>query len=286
MFFKPEDSFIAQNTYTNFETKVYQNIELPTFGTIAESKKLRVFCLIDGNLKVDFIESGKKPTHLIAEQGDLFILPAGFKSFDLKWSNAGFQKSRLVEFTVDHTNILQLVGQMGLNSNHLEIVNHDGIKNKVLSRFFLNFLDSKERNPLDLQLFESSYFHMIMLELLSNYNAWDLHAIDSANTLSNYKFNLVREYIMSRIHQEITLGAMAHLVGLSASHFSTLFKNKTGQSPYKYVQGIKIDLAKDLLLDTQLPISDIAQQLGFSSTSHFSSAFKRTTGISPSQIRN
>jgi two-component system response regulator YesN len=92
-------------------------------------------------------------------------------------------------------------------------------------------------------------------------------------------------YIKERFTQEITLAEMAEFTHFSVSHFSTLFKKHTGSSLVNYVNGLKIDEAKKLLLTTSYSVAEITEIVGFSTTPYFSRVFKTTVGLSPLEYR-
>lgn len=73
---------------------------------------------------------------------------------------------------------------------------------------------------------------------------------------------------------------------LSSSQFSRSFKKHTGTSPYDYLLSVRLARAKELLKNTNLPISDIAYQTGFASDSNFIYFFRKNEGISPLKFRN
>ncbi|MBC6416125.1 MAG: helix-turn-helix transcriptional regulator [Bdellovibrionales bacterium] len=78
---------------------------------------------------------------------------------------------------------------------------------------------------------------------------------------------------------------MASVVAMSPYHFSRLFKESIGKTPMQFVQEHRIDEAKVLLKNLNLPIIDIANRCGFSDQSHFSKVFKKVSGMSPKSFR-
>jgi|SRR5688572_19137940 len=74
---------------------------------------------------------------------------------------------------------------------------------------------------------------------------------------------------------------MAAEVEISSVYLARAFKAAIGQSPHRYVLGRRIDRAKELLRNTDLPVIDVALAAGFSSQSHLSYWFQRYLGVSP-----
>ena len=84
----------------------------------------------------------------------------------------------------------------------------------------------------------------------------------------------------------VTVGELANQSYLSVGRFSHIFKEVTGKSPLEYINIMRIQMAKDMLTNTDFPISKIANNVGFDDQNYFSRLFKKYTKISPSQYRN
>jgi AraC-like DNA-binding protein/mannose-6-phosphate isomerase-like protein (cupin superfamily) len=92
------------------------------------------------------------------------------------------------------------------------------------------------------------------------------------------------EYIESHYMESITLNQLVELTGLSKYHLLRLFTRQKGISPYRYLETIRINQAKRLLEQGQLPI-EVAAQTGFSDQSHFTNFFKKLIGLTPKQYK-
>lgn len=92
-------------------------------------------------------------------------------------------------------------------------------------------------------------------------------------------------YIHNNFERDISLGDIAKYVFLSPSYFTRAFKEETGMSPISYLLRVRIDRAKELLVDTSLKISDIALNVGFSNQQRFNEMFKKYAGLTPLQYR-
>jgi len=94
------------------------------------------------------------------------------------------------------------------------------------------------------------------------------------------------EYIDENLREDLTLPNIAQSVAISAGHFAHAFRQTTGLPPHRFVLERRIERAKTLLRETDLPITEIAQRVGCASHSHFSVMFHRTTGLTPRDFRN
>ena len=72
---------------------------------------------------------------------------------------------------------------------------------------------------------------------------------------------------------------------MSASHFSLVFSQETGQTFKEYLTELRIQKAKELLRSTPERATDIAYQVGYNDPHYFSAAFKKKTGLSPTEYR-
>jgi two-component system response regulator YesN len=85
---------------------------------------------------------------------------------------------------------------------------------------------------------------------------------------------------------ELSLNEVAAQANLSASHFSVVFSQETGQTFKEYLTKIRINKAKELLRMTAIRSADIAYQVGYNDPHYFSSVFKKNTGLSPIEFRS
>ncbi|WP_339166178.1 AraC family transcriptional regulator [Paenibacillus sp. FSL R5-0341] len=92
------------------------------------------------------------------------------------------------------------------------------------------------------------------------------------------------DYIESHYMESISLNELANLTEMSKYHLLRLFTRQKGISPYRYLETIRINQAKRLLEQGQLPI-EVAAQTGFSDQSHFTNFFKKLIGLTPKQYR-
>ena len=72
---------------------------------------------------------------------------------------------------------------------------------------------------------------------------------------------------------------------MSPFHFARMFKQSTEQSPHLYILLQRIKRAKELLASTDLPITEVAADVGFRTQGHFTGVFHRYTGFTPKVFR-
>lgn len=99
------------------------------------------------------------------------------------------------------------------------------------------------------------------------------------------KIKLVMERMNRSLDQSLTLKELAGSVSLSESHFSFVFKKRTGFPPLDYFMRLKMQRACFLLDTTNLPVKVVAAHLGFDDPLYFSRCFRRIHNCSPAQYK-
>ena len=107
----------------------------------------------------------------------------------------------------------------------------------------------------------------------------------SANEATLSLTETAKEYIKQNYQNNLSVSQIARTVNLSPSYFSRVFKDNTALSPYDYLLSVRLDKSKELLINSNLPVSEIAYQCGFNSTPNFIYFFKKETGLSPLKFR-
>lgn len=92
-------------------------------------------------------------------------------------------------------------------------------------------------------------------------------------------------WLQDNLQLDIHIQSLGKNFGMSSRNFSRRFKAATGQTPLEYLQKKRISLAKDLLQNTNLGLSEIADKVGYSDLGHFNRLFKRHLSTSPSEYR-
>lgn len=110
--------------------------------------------------------------------------------------------------------------------------------------------------------------------------------INDIEVTDNFMINKMLQYIHVNIENHLSLDRLARDLNISVGYASDCFKKHMGIPVMRYVQKVKIDRAKTLLLSTDKSILYIGILLGFYDQSHFSRAFKAIVGVSPTVYRN
>ena len=132
------------------------------------------------------------------------------------------------------------------------------------------------------------------LELLLNYSLrfyerqFNTRSGQSNDVITQFESEL-KKYFTHEKHLDSglpSIGYFAKLAHLSQHYFSDLVKKETGRTPKDHINDFVIDQAKNLLMGTEQPISEIAYKLGFNYPHYFTRLFKTKTGKTPLEYRN
>lgn len=219
-------------------------------------------------------------------QGDLSLAPAGSRLF-CQWQ----QDDQYLRIRVTSA-FLQHVAQSTIETapHDIELVPEFRARNSQIEQIGMMLLNELRTGGLAGSLYVESLTNALAVQLL-RYFATQHAAIQSCITL--YEGGLgdrqrlqVTDYIHDHLADEIQLSDLADLLGLSQFHFSRLFKQSIGITPYQYVLQQRVERAKQLLKTTELPIMEIALLCGFSSHSHLGKWFRQLVGMTPKAFRN
>jgi AraC family transcriptional regulator len=95
----------------------------------------------------------------------------------------------------------------------------------------------------------------------------------------------IDDYITEHLDQPIGLADLAQEVGLSRFHFTRLFSNTVGHSPYQHVIRKRLERGYQLLMGSELSVADVALSAGFSSQAHFAGLCRSKLGATPRSLR-
>lgn len=94
------------------------------------------------------------------------------------------------------------------------------------------------------------------------------------------------QYIRAHYQSELSLEKVAAVVYLNPVYFSQLFKQKSGLGFKEYIIQLRLERAKQLLLNSKLKLADIAERIGYQDIRHFAQLFRKKYGETPSEYRN
>lgn len=222
--------------------------------------------ILDGSFT--YIKDGK---HITAHKGDTVILDC-YKPHEY-YTNDSFES---IWIHIAGANSYDIFEEIEKNEGNLVKCKDVQHLRKLLFRVF----DGMKGDYPTTELSVSLDIYKIFTELLNPQST-------KSKGKSNYEDSIqtVKEYIAENLNENLTVGALAKIVNMSSSHFSRVFKQQTGFSPYDYILISRLNRAKYLLQVTDMTVSSIAYEIGFNSESNFIYFFTENEGISPGKFR-
>lgn len=231
--------------------------------------------------------------HYALKENEYMVLFAGhehygFKNSELEltyyWCHFSVKKNdcRILEKT-DLDLLLNKDGYSGYE--HYYILPETG---KLFStdtrafQFFRQLLDISRRNPYS-PLFNNYSLSLLVMELSQEYIRKEISA--AKNKKLNPRMENIIEWVRINYARNISLSRIAKLFKYSHDYLSTSFKKYTGVSLMKYINMIRIETAKNRLINTSDSIKEIAFAIGFKDEKNFYKRFKQMERISPGKYR-
>jgi AraC family transcriptional regulator len=103
--------------------------------------------------------------------------------------------------------------------------------------------------------------------------------------LTTLQLRRIKEFVDAHIAKGIGISELASLAGLSQFHFIRAFKHSVGLSPYQYILSERINVAKEMLLKSDLSIDEVALAAGFSDAPQLNRVFRKLIGVTPTAFR-
>ena len=145
----------------------------------------------------------------------------------------------------------------------------------------ISMLEKLENAPLK---DEFEYRKHLFSDIISQYNFENERFFNKVQ-YGYHLMELAVETIKQRLGEKLILTEISEKTGLSYVQFLRRFQAYTGVSPSDYVITLRLQQAKNLLVDTDLLIKDIASLCGFENEYYFSNTFRKNVGMSPSSFR-
>ena len=182
-----------------------------------------------------------------------------------------------------------MVDVCGADPATVEVVPELGFSDPLLEQLVLGLLALVHHDrdlPAD-GLYADHLLRLIGLRVLRTQStiAGRVATASSATDVTPVRLLAARDHIEAMLHEPLTLASIAHAVGLRPHVLAAAFRQQFGVPLHQYVIARRVERAKTLLRDADLPIAAIAIETGFASQSHLTTAFKRAVGVTPAAYR-
>ncbi len=217
--------------------------------------------------------------HTQMNRGDLCVTP-GESSIQTRWNST----AELLLLKLSPT-LIERAAWESLNSDRIEIIPKLGVRDPQILHIGLALKAEIEAGCLSGRLYGESLGLALAAHLLKCYSTSKKGIQEPTGELSNSQLQQVIDYINDNLAAKLTLEEIATVVGMSPYYFTRLFKQSTGLPPHQYLIQRRIEYAKFLLTQSQLPLVEIALRVGSTSQSNFTALFRKQVGITPKAYR-
>lgn len=221
----------------------------------------------------------------LSVHGDIDIIPAGIAS---RWT----LKKRDTAFVIRISQDLLVDGasDLGIDPNQVVLLNRFQVRDAKLEHLAWALKAEMEDGFRTGRLYTDGIGWAMACQLLTRHSVaarGNANGKPGANpgSMAPFRLRRVLAYIEENLIGDLSLGAIAAVSGLSISHCQRAFARVTGMSIHQYVIRRRVERAKVLLADDNLPLSEVALMVGFSHQSHLAYHTRRLLGVSPMGVR-
>lgn len=220
----------------------------------------------------------RKVTH--RSPGSLCLVPAG-QPVSIDWSD----HAECLTIAMEPTLIARAASE-ALYAGPIELKEVYDENDPLIWQIGLALLaESEAQEPIG-RLYAETLANTLAFHLFRHYNIGKSQILTSVGGLTGRKLRLATEFIHAHLAEDVTLAEIASTVELSPYHFARAFKRTTGLTPQQYLMQCRIERAKDLLAQADLPLVEVSAQVGFKNQSHFTTFFRRYTSVTPKVWRD
>ena len=183
--------------------------------------------------------------------------------------------------------VLRAAEEDGAPGGAVEVVEGFSPSDPVVRGVGLALLAELEAEGPGGRLYAESLANLLAVHLLRHYTAaGPLAGRAFKGGLSGRSLRRVKAFIADNYESDLSLAELARVGGMSTFHFAREFKRATGTTPHQYLIKFRVERAKALLAESEMPLVEVGSRAGFSHQSHFTRLFRKWTGTTPGAFRH
>jgi AraC family transcriptional regulator len=211
--------------------------------------------------------------------GTITIIPSGHEAH---WDIAG-------SFEVSHIYLsqyrFQKCADLLAKGKRVELLDRVGFEDPAAARIMeLLSAEAKIGEP-SARLFVEQAIDLLCIQLLRKHAALSIPVTRPPAGLAPWQVKRVTTYMLEHLSESLTLDELAGVIHLSRFHFCTAFRLATGKTPHEWLVIQRIDMARKLLEDRVLNITEVGLAVGYGTPSAFTAAFRKIVGCTPTDFR-
>lgn len=217
----------------------------------------------------------------IFHQNEIVVTPAGLES-GWRWH----EQSRCIVITLDPAKLESFTqNELGVLLTDQQLHDLPQFEDEDITSAAVMLLDALRLPGHSSDLMFESLARVFLVKLVQKYGDERSEDIAFSPAFSAAHYKRVLDFVADKYGQSIQIEDIARQAGLSTSHFSRLFKQTVGDTPYQFLMRYRVERASEMLADPSNALIDIALACGFSDQPHFTRTFKQIKGETPKQWR-
>jgi AraC family transcriptional regulator len=223
-------------------------------------------------------------------QGDLVVSWGPRPAYESRLRSLSTVPTQILNLYLTREQVSQVAEDLvGVELARLELVDQVGLRDPLLSQVAFALWRELDQPAPAGSLYAQSAVQLLAAHLVRHYSGSHarLRVVPPPppQRLTERQAQHLLEYIREHLSEPLSLEALAQQVGFSPSYFGRVFRQALGASPHQLVLRQRLERARQLLEQTDLPLVQVAGECGFADQSHLTHVFTRQLGCTPRAYR-
>jgi AraC family transcriptional regulator len=239
-----------------------------------------VFIPLDGSYEASMTMVSGHIAHSKRTVGQASIVPAG-QQYSAYWE----EELEDIAIHLDPDFVARQASEL-VQTDSVELIAACEVSDPLVHQIGRSLAAEVDAGAPGGSIYAESLVNTLVAHLLRHHSSAGERFQHHLGGLPKHKLRRVTEFIEENLEHDLTLAEIAGIAELSPFHFARSFKQATGSTPIQFLTHRRIDLAKRLLVESELPIVEIGLRAGFKNQSHFTTLFRKITAMTPRAYRN
>lgn len=233
---------------------------------------------LTGTARCEFRNGSGPFRTVLLRPGDVVIMPA-LTPHSVRTPDTGqFVSVRL------QPNFVFCAAHQLMDPERVELTTQFHLEDPFIRAAALSLKAEAERAQACGRIYAESLASALAVHVVRHYSIEKKVTRSNSGGLPVYQLRRVVDFISDHLAENISLKQLAEVAGLSPFHFARVFRRATGLAPHQFVVQQRVRRAKELLLQRDRTIADVALAVGFCDQSHLAAHFKRICGVTPMEF--
>lgn len=252
----------------------------PNSGSIIGSSQFTITVHEDQPLEMEWqLPSALQMERKIITPGMAHINPADHPIYQ-RWTGT----PHILVIALDRSFLAPIIEE-AFAPNGVDLLPQIGVQDPTIGSIVQGWRKELNEGGAGGRLFAEGLATVLVLHVYRTYSEERRLPWIAKGGLGPIRLNRVIAYIDANLDADMGLRDLAAIADVSPGHFGDQFKVSTGQTPFRFILRRRIGRAKELLLNRDMPIVDVALNVGFANQSHFTVNFRKLTGTTPARFR-